>query len=91
MYCIAHGCITGYIIELPTTFSTWHMIYHNIHTLVRMGTVISVNKVYIWFTYGCLVNSLAYHYSLGFITETEIVNSVGLLWMSDQPHTETCT
>jgi len=87
MYCIAHG----YIIELPATFSTWHMIYHNIHMLVRMGTVISVNKVYIWFRYGCLVNSLAYHCSLGFITETEIVNLVGLLWMSDQPHTETCT
>jgi hypothetical protein len=79
MYCIARGCITGYINELPAIFSTWHMIYHNIHMLVRMGTVISVNKDYIWFTYGCLAYSLAYHYSLGFITETEILNSLGLL------------
>jgi hypothetical protein len=84
-------CITGYIIELPTTFSTWHMIYHNIHMLVHMGNVISVNKVCIWFTYRCLANPLAYNFSLGVITETEMVNSVGLLWMSDQPHTETCT
>ena len=52
MYCIARGCITGYIIELPITFSTWNMIYHNIHMLVHMGIVISVKQslyvVYIW-------------------------------------------
>jgi nitrogen fixation protein FixH len=69
MYCIARGCISGYIIELPAVFSTWHVIDRNIHMLVRTGTVISVNKVYIWFAYGCLANSLAYHCSLGFITE----------------------
>ena len=46
MYCIACGCITGYIVELPATLSTCHMIYHNINMLVHMGTVISVNKVY---------------------------------------------
>jgi hypothetical protein len=90
MYCIACGCITVYVVELPATFSTWHMIYHFLHMLVHMVSVISVNRVYIWFTHGCSANSLAYHCSLGFIIETEIVNSVGLLWMSDQPHIETC-
>jgi hypothetical protein len=67
------------------------MSYYNICILVHMGTVINVNKVYVWFAYGYLANSLAYHFPLGFITETVIVNSLGLLWMNDQPPTESCT